>query len=273
VHKSHENTHGIKNAPDGLDFFFSAENHARKMVDFLQNVLPVKFTQPKKMISHDIHSNSYNYKFMWLVEIVSISKGSLVCLNKKLQQQHGSIAPLYLVQNVANTVHLLEPQRAQLADISCMNCFQYPFAAICNPQQLVEYTEIIGDRKQFPKQGTISFKHVTADEWLVKSSELGLTDSQKPIAFKIISSCTTSKLFVYLLIITGLPSASAKRTMNFSSEEDCPTCLNIWVFVLLLLAGFICLVFKRMKKPGVNVETQVNEENFKLWDLYSGFKY
>jgi hypothetical protein len=105
-----------------------------------------------------------------------------------------------------------------------------------------------------------------------KSSDRLYTDEEKPIAFKITSSCKISKLFVYLLI-TGLPSASAKRTMNFSSEEDCPKCFNIWVFVLLLLAGFICFVFKIMKKLGVNVQTQVDEANFQHWDMDSGFKY
>lgn len=180
-HKAHENTLGIKNAPCGLDFFFSAENHARKMVDFLQTVLPVKFTQSKKLISHDVQSNSYNYKFTWAVDIVPISKGSLVCLNKKMQQGSGSMAPLCLVQHVASQIHLIDPLTAQMAEISATNFFRYPFGAICDPKQLVEYTvmdiEILRDRKQFPGQGPISFKHVVADVWIVKSSELGITDS------------------------------------------------------------------------------------------------
>lgn len=180
-HKAHENTLGIKNAPTGLDFFFSAENHARKMVDFLQTVLPVKFTQSKKLISADIHSNSYNYKFTWAIDIVPISKGSLVCLNKKLQHSCGSIAPLCVVNNVASSIHLIDPLTGQMADISGTTYFRYPFTAICDPKQLVEYTvmdiEIIRDRKQFPGQGPISHKHVLADVWLVKSSELGISDS------------------------------------------------------------------------------------------------
>ena len=180
-HKAHENTLGLKNAPDGLDFFFSAENHARKMVDFLQAVLPVKSFQSKKLISHDIHSNSYNYKFTWAVDIVPISKGSLVCLSNKLQKSCGSIAPICIVSNVASSIHLIDPQTAQMAEISGMNFYRYPFGAICDPKQLVTYTvmdiEIIRERKQFPGQGPISFKHVVADVWVVKSSELGINDS------------------------------------------------------------------------------------------------
>lgn len=180
-HKAHENTLGIKTEVAGIDFFFAHENHAKKMVDFLQTVLPVKFVQSKKLISHDIHSNSYNYKFSWAVDIVPVSKGSLVCLNKKLQQQYGSISPICLVQNVANTIHLIDPLTAQMAEISGMNYFRYPFTAICDPKQLVEYTvmdiEIIHNRKQFPGQGKVSEKHVIADVWLVKSSELGISET------------------------------------------------------------------------------------------------
>lgn len=180
-HKAHDNTLGIENAPAGLDFFYSSENHARKMVDFLQAILPVKFTQSKKLISHDIHSNNYNYKFTWAVDIVPLSKGSLVCLNKKLQQSSGNISSICLVHNVANTIHLIDPMTAQMAEISGTNYFRYPFLPICDPKQLVEYTvmdiEIIKNPKQFPGQGYVSLKHVTADIWLVKSSELGISES------------------------------------------------------------------------------------------------
>jgi nonsense-mediated mRNA decay protein 3 len=33
------------------------------------------------------------------------------------------------------------------------------------------------ERKQFPGQGPVSYRHVVADIWLVKSSELGITES------------------------------------------------------------------------------------------------
>lgn len=180
-HKAHNNTLGIKNAPAGLDFFYANEGHARKMVDFLQAILPIKFFQSKKLISHDIHSNTYNYKFTWAVDIVPVSKGSLICLNKKLQQSSGNISSICIVQNVASSIHLIDPLSAQLAEISSTNYFRYPFLPICDPKQLVEYTvmdvEILKNRKPFPGQGFVSMKHVVADVWLVKSSELGISDS------------------------------------------------------------------------------------------------
>lgn len=112
-HKAHESTLGIKPKHGGLDFYYATENHARKMVDFLQTMLPVKFTESKRLISHDIHSNTYNCKYTYAVDIASISKDSLVCLSKKSAQQLGSISQICLVQRVANTIHLIDPLTAQ----------------------------------------------------------------------------------------------------------------------------------------------------------------
>jgi nonsense-mediated mRNA decay protein 3 len=50
---------------EGLDFFYPTEAYARKMVDFLVSVLPCRHQHSKKLLSHDIHSNLYNYKFTY----------------------------------------------------------------------------------------------------------------------------------------------------------------------------------------------------------------
>lgn len=182
-HKAHENSIGIKTAPNGLDFFYHLDSHARKMVDFMASVLPSKCTTAKKLISHDIHSNTYNYKFTYAIDVVPVSKGSLVCLNKKQQQSLGGISPICLVMRVAATIHLIDPRTAQMAEINAMAYWKSPFQPICNPKQLIEYVvmdiEIIHDKDRhiFPGQGPVSQKHVPADIWLVKASELGINDS------------------------------------------------------------------------------------------------
>lgn len=112
-HKAHSNTLGIKPTHGGLDFYYASENHARKMVDFLQAMVPIKVVTSKRLISHDIRSNKYNYKYTWFAEIAPISKDSIVCLNKKLRQQLGSISPICLVFKVANSIHLIDPLTAQ----------------------------------------------------------------------------------------------------------------------------------------------------------------
>lgn len=96
-----------------MDFFYATEGHARKMIDFLTTVLPCKYQHSKKLISHDIHSNIYNYKFTYSVEIVPISKDSVICLPKKLTQQLGGISPICLVLRVSNVLHVIDPSSAQ----------------------------------------------------------------------------------------------------------------------------------------------------------------
>jgi nonsense-mediated mRNA decay protein 3 len=98
---------------EGIDFFYSTEAHARKMVDFLQAVLPIKMTSSKKLISQDIHSNTYNYKMTYCGEIVPLSKDSLVCLPRKMSQQLAGISQLCLVTRVTNSIHLIDPCTAQ----------------------------------------------------------------------------------------------------------------------------------------------------------------
>ncbi|GLV41288.1 Nonsense-mediated mRNA 3 [Carabus blaptoides fortunei] len=168
-HKAHENTLGIKPIYEGLDFFYATEAHARKMVDFITTVLPCRYQHSKKLISHDIHSNIYNYKFTYCIEIVPISKDSIVCLPKKLTQQLGGISPVCLVYRVTNSLHLIDPSSAQITEVNSTTFWRYPFNSICNPKQLVEYVvmdiEPITDknRKSFPGQGAVSTKHILAD--------------------------------------------------------------------------------------------------------------
>lgn len=182
-HKAHENSIGIKPIHGGLDFFYSTEAHARKMVDFLNALLPCRHQHSKRLISHDIHSNIYNNKFTYSVEIVPISKDSVVCLSKKLTNQLGGISPLCVVNRVTSAIHLIDPISAQIAEVSSVAYWREPFNAICNPKALTEFIVMDiepimdKDRKYFPGQGPISKKHVLADVWVVRASDLGMTDT------------------------------------------------------------------------------------------------
>lgn len=55
----------LRTFTEGLDFFYANEASARKMVDFLSSVIPCRYDHSKKLISHDIHSNIYNYKITY----------------------------------------------------------------------------------------------------------------------------------------------------------------------------------------------------------------
>jgi len=145
--------------------------------------MPCHYQHSKKLISHDCHSNLYNYKFTFCVEIVPLSKDSVVCLPRKLAQQLGSISPICLVYRITNCVHLIDFLSGKTAEVSATVYWRNNFNSICDPKQLTEYIVMdiepikYKDRKIFPGQGTISNKHVVADAWLVKASELGINDN------------------------------------------------------------------------------------------------
>lgn len=179
-HRAHENTVAIKPISDGLDFFYANESGARKITDFVVSVLPCRYQHSKKLISHDIHSNTYNYKFVFSIEIVPISKDSVICLPKKLVHQLGGIYPICLVYKVSSGIHLIDVSSGQVAEVSTNLYWRHPFNSICNPKQLKEFVvmdiEPIKEKdiKRFPGQGYISSKYVIADVWVVKSEDLGL---------------------------------------------------------------------------------------------------
>ncbi|XP_050493867.1 60S ribosomal export protein NMD3 isoform X2 [Bombus huntii] len=182
-YRAHEQTLGIKPIHEGLDFFYANEASARKMVDFLSSIIPCRYDHSKKLISHDIHSNIYNYKVTYSVEIVPISRDSIVCLPRKLSHQLGGINSICLVYKITNFVHLIDVSTGQIAELSATLYWRHTFNSICDPKQLIEYTVMdieqikFKDRKFFPGQGTISNRHVIADVWVVRSCDLGLTEN------------------------------------------------------------------------------------------------
>lgn len=182
-HKAHENTLGIKPVHGGLDFFYASENHARKMVNFLESMVPVKVTPSRRLISHDQKSNIHHYKYTWSVEIAPLSKDSLVCLPQKHRHQLGNLPPICLVYKVTHGMHLIDPITAQTSELSGLNYFRSPIDAICDPKQLIEYVVIDIEPLQVEKtksalsQGQKPCRHQVCDIWIVRAAQLGINDN------------------------------------------------------------------------------------------------
>lgn len=175
-HRAHEKTLGIKAVHEGLDFFYTNEQGARHLVDFLMSVVPCRWTQSKKLISHDIHSNSYNYKFTFSVEIIPLCKDSVVCLPPKLAHQLGGIGQICVVHRVTNQFGLIDPATAQLAEVSSTVFWRTPFNALCTSKKLTEFVVMDTSEasvKHFSGQGQISKKHQVAEVWVQRANELG----------------------------------------------------------------------------------------------------
>jgi len=173
---------GIKPHHEGLDFFFATESRGKTLVEFLQSMIPVKYQHSKKLISHDVNSNTYNYKYTFSVEVVPVCKDNVVCLPRQVAHQLGGIGQVAVVNKVTQNVHLIDPNTCQFTEVSASSYFKTPFLSLNRFSELVEYTVmniepiLFKDRNTFAGQGKVSHKHVLADCWVCKSSELGMSD-------------------------------------------------------------------------------------------------
>jgi len=138
-HSAHQNTLSIKESPDGLDFYFNSLSHCKQFIEFLQQVVPIRYQQSKKLISHDAKNNTHSYKFSFSVEMPPICKEDLVCLPPRLSSQLGGFSPLSLVYKVSNQLHLLDPWTLQTREISTTTYWHLPFRSICAKPNLIEF--------------------------------------------------------------------------------------------------------------------------------------
>uniref|UniRef100_A0A4W3K2P1 60S ribosomal export protein NMD3 n=1 Tax=Callorhinchus milii TaxID=7868 RepID=A0A4W3K2P1_CALMI len=175
-HKLHQNTLRVKEIHDGLDFYYGSKQNAMKMVDFLQCTVPCKYKASQRLISHDVHTNNYNYKSTFSVEIVPICKDNLVCLPPRLAQSLGNMGQICVCVRVTNSIHLIDPNTLQIAEVDGSTYWRYPFHSLCNPGHLDEFIimeiDIIRNYKHIPGAGTKSKRHTLADVWVQKTSEM-----------------------------------------------------------------------------------------------------
>lgn len=181
--KAHQNTTSIKPMHEGLDFYYAQKNDAKRLVDFLQTVVPCRYQTAQELISHDIRSNTYNYKFTYSVEIVPICKDNVVCLPRALAQQLGNLGQVCVVQRVTQTVHVIDPQTCQMAELSAPVYWRTPFRALASGKQLVRFTVMEvedispSERRHIAGSAAVSHKHTLADVYVVREAELGAQDA------------------------------------------------------------------------------------------------
>ena len=174
-YNAHVNTINVKEFPEGLDFYFGHRNHAHRFNDFLQEVIPCQYHESKKLISHDIKTNTYNYKYTYNVEIVPICKDDLVFLPRKLAAAMGNMSQLGIVSKVTNRVQVLDPITMMTGDVASGTFFKEPFRSIASGKKiLTEY--IVLDIE--PVNPSDTGKWVLADAQIARSSDFGVNDTQ-----------------------------------------------------------------------------------------------
>lgn len=181
-HQAHSNTVDIKPKHEGIDFYFDKKDDAVKFVDFLEAVIPCKYLPSQQLISHDTHSNTYNYKFTYSVEVVPVCKDDIMCLPNALAKYLGNIGQICVCLRITNNVLLIDPFTLKTAELSKQYFFKYPFKPFATSRQLTNYTVMEVEPIDLEQHDqhvnrNYSSKHELADVWLIKTSELGKHDN------------------------------------------------------------------------------------------------
>lgn len=170
---------------EGIDFFFDRCDDARKIVEFMQRSIPCRYSMSQQLISHDNRSNIYNYKYTFSVEIVPICNGDIVCLPRVTSRALGNIGRLCICTRVTHNIYLINPFTLKSSEMNATIYFRAPFTSITNSKRLTEYmvmnieqlNKTVTDKSAEP-DAEGEGKYALADVWLVKSSELGDTDTE-----------------------------------------------------------------------------------------------
>ncbi|KAJ0754060.1 putative ribosomal export protein Nmd3 [Helianthus annuus] len=166
----------IKQTDHGLDFFFANRIHAVKFIEFIQKVVPIKSRHDKQLVSHDIKSNNYNYKFTFSVEICPICREDLVCLPPKLAASLGNLGPLVVCTKISNNIALLDPLTLRHCFLDAEQYWRAPFTSLLSSKKLVEY--VVLDVDPIPSEVDVGgSKYVMADAQVARVSDFGKNDT------------------------------------------------------------------------------------------------
>lgn len=119
-HKAHLPTSNIKDAKNGIDFYYLDRQHAARMAEFLSNHLGARVISSSKLVSEDDSNNTANKKFTFSVEILPFCKDDLVCFSPGTNLEIGEFA---LVTKVRSNVTFFNPITQKTAKLHTKQYF------------------------------------------------------------------------------------------------------------------------------------------------------
>ncbi|XP_046864898.1 60S ribosomal export protein NMD3-like [Xenia sp. Carnegie-2017] len=178
-HQAHQNTLRVKQQSDGLDFFFATPQDAKKFVSFLQSVVPCRNKLSQRLISHDVHTSSYNYTNTHSVELIPVCKDDVVCLPIKLARSLGTIGQLVICTRVTTAIRVLDPTTLKTAEISTNVYWRTPFQSLLSYKQLAEFMVLQCEPVDHSTHNSsVISQYCLADVWVTRTSDIGLSDNQ-----------------------------------------------------------------------------------------------
>ncbi|KAL0801061.1 hypothetical protein Bca101_056237 [Brassica carinata] len=136
----------IQQVDQGIDFFFGNKSHANGFVEFLGKVVPIEYRQDQQLVSHDVKSSLYNYKYTYSVKICPVCREDLICLPSKVASGLGNLGPLVVCTKVSDNITLLDPRTLRCAFLDARQYWRSGFRSALTSRQLVKYYVIDVER-------------------------------------------------------------------------------------------------------------------------------
>jgi len=169
----HADCVNIKQVHDGLDFYYANKSHGRKMVDFLATVVPCRTKTSQRLISSDIHNNTYNYKDTFSVELAPISKGDIVCMPVKVAKSLANMNQIAICTKVTSSLHFVDPFTGKTAELNAPAYWRTPFGAFCSAKQLSDFTVLDTEKNH----ETMKSRFCQADVYLMRNNDMSGSDA------------------------------------------------------------------------------------------------
>ncbi|XP_057451079.1 uncharacterized protein LOC130742985 [Lotus japonicus] len=169
----------IKQMHEGIDFYFSNEDHGEKFVQFIGKVAPIRSKgYNKQLVSHDTKSNNYNYRYTFSVEISPICREDLICLPHHVALSLGNLGPLVICTKVTNSIVLLDPFTLRHCFLDASQYWRASFKSLLTSRQLVEY--VVLDVEEVVPSEVVTVggtKYVLAVAQVARVSDFGKNDT------------------------------------------------------------------------------------------------
>jgi len=102
-------------------------------------VRTTRYRHDKQLVSHDIHTSNYNYKYTFSVEIAPICKDDLVCLPAKVARDAGHVGPVMLCIRVTSSLQFIDPMTLRTYYADNNTFFRQPYRPLVSSKNLIEY--------------------------------------------------------------------------------------------------------------------------------------
>lgn len=184
-HDAHEKVINLKETREGMDFHFAQRSHAQRFSDFVQSFIPAKVKTSKHLVSHDMNSNDYHYKYAIQSELCPVCTDDLVVIPKGFSDLLNSAAPIMICHKMSTTVHLVDPLTLRGCDIPSYEYWKKPFESAATRSQMTEFTVLNVEDVESPEVGTRAKHHLAgrakmrlADIEIARSADLGVNDDR-----------------------------------------------------------------------------------------------